>query len=520
MAGLLVLALLALILGLGLRFDPLVYLFYVLVGIFLANRLWLRRSMRALRAHRRLGDSSAASDSSAFLGDRLEVTLAVENSGLLPVAWTALTENLPGALRPVGAASWTLSLGPRERRTLRYTLFCANRGYYPIGPLLAAGGTPWEAERNDIELARLVYLTVYPHIVPLGALGLPSRLPLGARRSKSPLLPDPSRLVGVRDYAPGDRLRDIHWRATARLGTLQVKKFEPSQPLQVALFLDLDAAAYDFRTRDRASELAIVVAASLAAHIVEERQAVGLITNGRDPLADDAARAEPEDDPAEGDQAAGERLAVTTAAPPTGPPPAPDLIALPATDRLTAAPAATLAPPARRVLTTDPSAPLSLPEETYDEDAFAYVDGAALAGPPAPPIMTPIHDGRGHLAVLLTILARITLREGPSERPGVPVRTAPLPFSRLVRRRAAGLAWGTTVILITAAPGPNLLPTMLNLRKSGFTPLAIFVQPPRLATDLDADTVRAAGFLAWDIYDEARLAHLQVSETSNVNRQT
>jgi uncharacterized protein (DUF58 family) len=163
--------------------------------------------------------------------------------------------------------------------------------------LVASGGTPWEAERGRQSLTTVDYLTIYPHIVPLDQLGLPSRLPLGARRSDNPLLPDPSRLVGVRDYQPGDRLRDIHWRATARLGALQVKKFEPSQPLQVALFLDLDESAYDFRTRDRASELAIVVTASLAADIVAQRQAVGLFSNGRDPLAE-TRRADPTAPPA------------------------------------------------------------------------------------------------------------------------------------------------------------------------------------------------------------------------------
>jgi hypothetical protein len=248
----------------------------------------------------------------------------------------------------------------------------------------------------------------------------------------------------------------------------------------------------------------------VAVHIVEQRQAVGLFSNGRDPLGERRAA-----DPTAPTPGAMAGAADPLADEPLPPPVASDepslvLASLPATDRLTAA--AMPAPPRRNVLATDPFAPPSLPEETYDEDASIFIDGPALTGPPAAPVVAPIHDGRGHLSSLLTILARITLRESPRERPDAePAELAPLPFTRLVRRRAAGLPWGTTVVLIAAAPTPDLLPTMLHLRHAGFSPLAIFVQPPRLATDLDAGTIRTAGFPAYDVYDEGMLTRLQLA---------
>lgn len=512
MAGLLALALLALVLGLALRFEPLVYLFYGLVGVYLVNRIWLGRSLGALRGERAIGQerASADSDSSAFLGDRLPVTIELRNDSWLPVAWAVVQDQLPAGLHTVGGARWVLSLAPKARRVLRYELYCGRRGYYPVGPLLASGGTPWESDRTARTLAPAHAFTVYPHIVPLDQLGLPSRLPLGARRSHNLLLPDPARLVGVRDYAPGDRLRDIHWRASARLSALQVKKFEPSQPLQVALFLDLDEAVYDFRTRERASELAIVVAASVAADVIRQRQAIGLISNGRDPLEREGALGQPRLAPpvggASGASAEGSALPASVPAPAssTG-----HGAGLTLTDRLTAAPAPMATRP-RRMIATDPTSPLSLPEQTYDEDGAVFIDGPVTGAPPARPVAVPTHDGQAHLAIVLGTLARILLRPAPPTD-GSRLETLPaLPFSRLVRRRAAGLPWGTTVVLIAPAPTDDLVAAMMRLRGDGFSPLAIFVQPPRLATDLDAATVRAAGLPAFEVYDEGRLAHLQV----------
>ena len=184
--------------------------------------------------------------------------------------------------------------------------------------------------------------------------------------------------------------------------------------------------------------------------------------------------------------------------------------ALTLTDRLVATPKPA-APAARRVVVTDPYSPLTLPEATYDEEGSVYVDGPVTSVPPAAPVAVPVHDGHGHLAILLTVLARIALREAPADG-GAAARTAPaLPFTRMVRRGAAGLPWGTTLVLITAAPTEDLLPTMLHLRRAGFSPLAIFVQPTRRATDLDAAAARAAGFPAFEVFDEGMLNQLQLA---------
>jgi hypothetical protein len=176
-----------------------------------------------------------------------------------------------------------------------------------------------------------------------------------------------------------------------------------------------------------------------------------------------------------------------------------------------------VAPPApRAIFSTDPFAPLLLPEQTYDEEASVFIDGPVTARPPAAPIVVPPHAGRSHLGIVLTVLARIALRESPRDRgDATTTDQPPLPFARLVRRRAAGLPWGTTIVLITAAPTPDLLPTILQLRHNGFSPVAIFVQPPRLATDLDATTIRGAGLPAHDVYDEGLLARLQIAARRN-----
>jgi uncharacterized protein (DUF58 family) len=97
--------------------------------------------------------------------------------------------------------------------------------------------------------------------------------------------------MGVREYRQGDPFHRVHWTATAGSGKLLVKQFQPAIARETMVFLDLDRGSYDQRYRHSATELAIVVAASVAHHIaVREGLAVGLSTEAFDPLLDGISR--------------------------------------------------------------------------------------------------------------------------------------------------------------------------------------------------------------------------------------
>jgi hypothetical protein len=61
----------------------------------------------------------------------------------------------------------------------------------------------------------------------------------GDRRARHGLAEDPSRFAGVRPYRPGDQLRRIHWRASARTGSPLTRRYDPSRRPDVVLVLDL-----------------------------------------------------------------------------------------------------------------------------------------------------------------------------------------------------------------------------------------------------------------------------------------
>lgn len=266
---------------------------------------WARVALSAVTYERTF------SASQAFVGDSLDMTVRVANDKLLPVTWFHAADQVPDAL-PVtgvvlGAATRSryhslrhaATLLPYDHLTWHYTLSCPTRGIYVFGPATVSSGDPfglYRDERNEAADARLV---VYPALVPLTELGLPPAAPLGERRDQRSLDHDPVRPVGVRPYQPGDSQRLIDWRATARLGELQVRELEAVSRQTTVVVLNV--ATFDtawIGVNPDVQERLIQVAGSLAVTALDHGRRVGLVTNGCPLGSGRVARVPPSDNPA------------------------------------------------------------------------------------------------------------------------------------------------------------------------------------------------------------------------------
>jgi uncharacterized protein (DUF58 family) len=262
------------------KLDFFFYLLYTLFGIYVLGRWWARRSLAAVALVRR-------HDNRVFVGESFGVDVEVRNKGWLPVLWMRLSDTVPAELTTGPVLREVISLKPHEHRKLHYKLAGHRRGYYQVGPLIGLGGDMLGSVTYETRHEADSRVIVYPKIVPLRDLGLPSQSPFGTLPSRERIFEDPTRIRGVRDYQPGDSLRRMDWKTSARVGLLQVRRLEPAIALETAIFLNLAGTDYPRPDRTEAAERGIVVAASLAVHLVERRQAVSLVTNGCDPLAPD-----------------------------------------------------------------------------------------------------------------------------------------------------------------------------------------------------------------------------------------
>jgi len=261
-----------------LRLDWIYYLIYVVGGIWTFSHWQTRRSLGHVIVQRRM-------PSRAFSGETVEAEIVLHNTSLLPMPWVRIQESVPLDLQTGESYRLVASVGGRSQSVRRFRFFCHRRGYFSIGPLRLTTGDLFGFAQASWEEGEKPHMTVYPKVLTLEQLGLPSRLPFGTLRSQQRIFMDPTRMAGVRPYVSGDTMRHIHWRASAHDDALLVKKFQPSIALTSMVVLDLDQFSYPLRERMGGSEWAVVVAASLANHIISQRQETGLLTNGLDPFS-------------------------------------------------------------------------------------------------------------------------------------------------------------------------------------------------------------------------------------------
>lgn len=250
------------------------WLFYSLGAILLLAIAVAARPSRLREARRRLNTTHAE------VGQEVVVDLALTWDRPVGPAWVLAKDAVADGLQ-ILTPTGRLFVGNASPQTnYAYRVAATRRGYFPLGPLTLSRGDLFGIFRSDMSDPDIAYLTAYPKVVPVPALRLPSNRPLGDVRTQRRIQEDPTRMVGVRDYQPGDNLTRIHWKATARSGALTTKVFEPSSDIDVAVVLNL--AKDDYPAEGDTVELACTTAASLTAALLLARDSVSLSSNGVD----------------------------------------------------------------------------------------------------------------------------------------------------------------------------------------------------------------------------------------------
>lgn len=194
------------------------------------------------------------------------------------------------------------SLDPGESVTLANEVTTNRRGIFEIGPLTVKRGDPIGlAGRGDISSDR-TQLIVHPLVHEV------TPFPAGIRRDLEGLPSGEAAEGGVtfsslREYVPGDDLRLVHWRSSARVGSLMVRHNVDVHRPRTTVILDTSRELYD----DESFEDAVRAAASVIVSAMTRRFPFtlrttdgSLIDNRASRLAvmDFLAAIQPNDDPA------------------------------------------------------------------------------------------------------------------------------------------------------------------------------------------------------------------------------
>lgn len=245
--------------------------------------VWGRLGARRVEYSRRLGTDRAVA------GDTVPLDVTIWNRKALPLPWVTAEDRLGAGLvvreRPGMQADpevsgmllrndWALSW--YERVVRHFHLDEVRRGSYRLGPVQLRIRDPMGRFAAEQQQEISETLLVAPRMAQVRHDEQPMS-PLGDRRARRSLTVDPALFAGVRPFQPGDSLRQIHWRATARLGRPVSRRFEPARGRVVVLVVDVQTVEGPALSWDEdAFESICVIAASLTRRLLADGASVGM----------------------------------------------------------------------------------------------------------------------------------------------------------------------------------------------------------------------------------------------------
>ncbi len=213
----------------------------------------------------------------ALEDDEIEATLQVRALG--PVERQEVLVALPEGLTLAdGENVAALRLRANDEHELRFRLRCERWGAYAVGEVFLRAADPLGIRRWEARLDRRVPLRVYPRPEQIGRLLRPQRTQVFAGNQVSREKGEGIEFADLRQFVPGDRVRRVNWRASARRGTLWVNEYHAERNSDVVLFIDTFAEVGEpgGSTLDRA----VRAATALADHYLREKDRVGVVAFG------------------------------------------------------------------------------------------------------------------------------------------------------------------------------------------------------------------------------------------------
>ncbi|ACJ17174.1 conserved hypothetical membrane protein [Thermococcus onnurineus NA1] len=187
-------------------------------------------------------------------GTEVEIQLRIKSRERIPSL--KLVENIPEGLELVeGSKEYVISLKKGEERILRYRVR-VKRGIHEFNWVGLSYRDPFGFFKVDKKIELYTEIVGVPIIEDVPT-------PYSTRGTKITVGPLPSPRVGegvefhaIREYQPGDPLKIINWKATARTGRIMANEYESERKVDVVFIVDSSYTGelvFDYLVRAAAS---------------------------------------------------------------------------------------------------------------------------------------------------------------------------------------------------------------------------------------------------------------------------
>ncbi len=211
------------------------------------------------------------------------VVAGTQVAGTLTVTNVGRSIALPGRIDiPVGEGLvdvYIPLLRKEHGHTEQVVVPTHRRGVIQVGPARTVRGDPLGILTREATWADMHTLYVHPLTTALRSTSAGFIRDLEGSASRTVVDSDIS-FHAIREYVPGDAQRQVHWKSTAKTGTLMVRQYEETRRSRMVIALAVSESEYG---TDDEFELAVSAAASIGVRGIRDGRDVDVVIGGEAP---------------------------------------------------------------------------------------------------------------------------------------------------------------------------------------------------------------------------------------------
>ena len=228
-----------------------------------------------------------------YEGEETELVEVIRNDRPLFVPWLRAESRISPFIRLGRQENLSVSgeryhksiftLRPYQQITRRHRVRLTHRGAYDVGNVALTAGDLLGISGKGIDLYSPAQILVYPRLIEPDDLPLPVSRLQGDLIVRRHLVADPFLVNGIRGYQRGDGVKDIHWPATARMGSLQVKTHDYTADTKLLVVINAQMTESQWGElmdyEQALIERAISITATLCLQVLRAGVAAGFAAN-------------------------------------------------------------------------------------------------------------------------------------------------------------------------------------------------------------------------------------------------
>jgi uncharacterized protein (DUF58 family) len=216
------------------RSNPLMLVFSMMAGAFVMNGWLTFTYLKGVTVERVLPERVMA-------GEPFSVEVSIRNSkGWLSAWMMTVKDHVLGRSTTLAPEVAFIRVPPGEHQRGHYQLVLAERGRYEFGPVYVDTRFPLGLVERGLNLEVAARLRVYPRLGRLQP-DWKRKLQNATEQTSSQIAQGgvfADEFHRLREYRPGDDLRSIHWRTSARRNELMVREHRDSRDRSLLILVD------------------------------------------------------------------------------------------------------------------------------------------------------------------------------------------------------------------------------------------------------------------------------------------